>query len=586
MKRLLAALSVLGGIALVLLQTSSAYAATNYNSVVGNAIFDNANTMNAGQIDAFLNGFGSSCISTNNGFSAPFPTGYTPNGGFTYGGDVSAGRIIYDVSQAYGINPQVLLAILQKEQGLVRGDGENVIRNGTDCGALAISASMGYNCPDGLVLSSYSGFNLYSHNGVPVTSVSNTCVQKAAYVGFSRQIVIAAWQLTFDRHRAEGQNNWYVNKPGWDNSDDLGFCYSGRTAAGGPYYLCPDQNSHASDPFISHSGQYVIDGTVVTITNGATAAFYNYTPHLHGQDLFTNNFTSWFGPTNSVKLTGNPGSVSWGGVRLDVFVRGTDGMLWQKYYDGSSSGWSGWAPHNIPLNSSPAVASWGVGRLDLFYADNEGALQHYWYGGGTWQAVEPLGKPSGDTTIIDSPGAVTWASGRIDIFARGSDNALWLKTYDGAAGGWQPWLKIGGIINSAPTVSTWGTGRLDVFATGPAGDLEHFWYSDNTWHLAETLGQPSPSVRLTYAPGAVSWGAPRIDVFGRGSDGVLWQKWFDATGWHPWVRFNGVLNSAPSMSTWGPQRLDEFSTGAAGDLQHYWFSQRWGNWESFGQPVN
>jgi hypothetical protein len=330
MKRFLIILS-----AFVLVAAASlsglAHAATNYNDIIDDPVFDNSGAMSAAQIDAFLNSFPSSCISTNNGFSAPDPTGYTPASGFQYGGNVSAGTVIAHAAQGYGINPQVILATLQKEQGLVVGDGGNVVRNGTDCGALAISASMGYNCPDTQVLTSYSGFELYAHNGVPVTSVSNTCVRKASYVGFTRQVIIAAWQFTFDRHRSEGQNNWYDNRPGWDNSDDLGFCYSGHDAAGGPYYLCPDQDSHASDPYVAHSGQYAIDGTVVTIQNGATAAFYNYTPHLHGQDLFTQFFTTWFGSpyshctyptdnsggvyrefnpnTNSYFLTTDPGEV-------------------------------------------------------------------------------------------------------------------------------------------------------------------------------------------------------------------------------------------------------------------------------------
>jgi hypothetical protein len=291
---------------------SVAHATTNYNNLIDDNVFDNAYSMGAGQIDAFLNSFPNSCISTRNGFAAPNPTGYNSSAGFQYGSDVSAGTVIANAAQAYGINPQVILATLQKEQGLVVGDGGNVIRNGTDCGALAISASMGYNCPDTQVLTSYSGFELYSHNGTPVTSVGNTCVEHASYVGFSRQVIIAAWQLTFDRHRSEGQNNWYINKGSWNNSDDLGFCYSGHDVAGGPYYLCPDQDSHATDPYISHSGQYPIDGTIVTMTNGATAALFNYTPHLHGQDLFTHFFTSWFGSPYShcVYPSGTSGGVS------------------------------------------------------------------------------------------------------------------------------------------------------------------------------------------------------------------------------------------------------------------------------------
>ena len=561
---------------------------TNYNNLIDDHIFDNANSMNASQIDSFLNTFPSSCISSNNGFSAPDVTGYSPSAGFQFGSDVSAGTIIYHAAQAYGINPEVIIATLQKEEGLVKGDGSNIVRNGTDCGALALSASMGYDCPDNPVYTNYSGFELYSHNGVPVTSVNNTCVQRDKYVGFARQVIAGAWLLTFDRHRSEGQNNWYVNKSNWDNTDDLGFCYSGFDVAGGPYYLCPDQDSHANDPYVVHSGQYVIDSTVVTMTNGATAALYDYTPHLHGQDLFTSNFSDWFGPMTTVKLTGNPGAVSWGLGRIDIFTRGTDGGLWQKWYDTQAGGWQAWSSLDVPIASSPTVASWGSGRLDIFYADSSGGLGHYWYDtqAGGWQTAESLGQPSPNVTIVGNPGAVSWGSLRLDIFARGSDNSLWQKTYNGQGTGWQPWVKLGGWMVSSPSPTTWGPGRLDVFATGPAGDLEHFWYIDNVWHPAESLGMPSSSVTLSTGPGGASWSNGRLDVFSRGSDGVLWQKWFDATGWHSWERFTGVLESSPSISSWAPLRLDEFSTGPDSDLQHYWYGGYWGNWESLGQPVS
>jgi hypothetical protein len=294
MKKMLSVVLVLVFIATTLLQARVS-AISNYNNLIDDAMFDNVNSMNSGQIDAFLNTFPGSCISTNNGFSAPLPTGYTHTGKYTYGGLVSAGTVLATVAQAYSINPQVLLATLQKEQGLVKGDGGNVVKTGTDCGALAISASVGYNCPDSLALTSYSGFTIYGHNGTPVTSVTNTCVRNAAYVGFSQQLTISAWQFSFDRHRSEGLNNWYANKGGWDNSDDLGFCYSGRMVQGGPYLLCPDQDS--PPPALKYDGLYTIDGTTVHVDNGATAALYNYTPHLHGQALFVDTFNGWFGST-------------------------------------------------------------------------------------------------------------------------------------------------------------------------------------------------------------------------------------------------------------------------------------------------
>jgi len=306
MKRLLAYTSSFMVLASFMISAHVFAATIDYNNIISDSVFDSTNTMTADQIDSFLNGFSNSCISTNNHFSAPDVLGYSPSTGYRYGNLVSAGTVIYHAAQGYGINPQVLIATLEKEQGLVSGSGGNVIRDGSrpgDCGALAISASVGYNCPDSLTLTSYSGFTLYGYNGTPVTSVNRTCVEHESYVGFSRQVVIAAWQFTFDRHRSEGLNNWYDNKTNWDNSDDLGFCYSGHMINSGTskLLLCPDQDS--PPPAVQYGGQYSIcDPTrcvAVTIQNGATAAFYNYTPHLHGQDLFFNSFVSWWGSTQT-----------------------------------------------------------------------------------------------------------------------------------------------------------------------------------------------------------------------------------------------------------------------------------------------
>jgi hypothetical protein len=154
---------------------------------------------------------------------------------------------------------------------------------------------VGYNCPDGLHLTSYSGFTLYAWRGTPVTSVSNTCVENAAYVGFSRQVINAAWLFTFDRHRSEGQQSWHIDKPNWDNSDDLGFCYSGPMTQG-TFAVCPSGSAAYYD------GYYTIDNTAVHMDNGATAALYHYTPHKHGQLLFFDTFTGWFGTTQSTEL--------------------------------------------------------------------------------------------------------------------------------------------------------------------------------------------------------------------------------------------------------------------------------------------
>ena len=284
--------TVLG--ALVLASGSAAAATFNQNHIIDDYIFNNYTAMSASQIDSFLNSFPSSCISTNNGFSAPDVTGYSPSNGYAYGGNVSAGTVIAHASQAYGINPQVLLSTLQKEQSLVSGGG--------GCSTLAYTAAVGYGCPDSVQPYNYSGLDLYSLHGSEVTSVNGTCVNAASKAGFSQQLIHAAWLLEFGQHRSEGQMNWNVQltttkdwsgntwNSSWDNSDDPQSCYSGPMTQG-TFQTCP------SGPIVSYDGYTTIDGTSVHMDTGSTAALYWYTPHFNGNQNFFNIFTGWFGPT-------------------------------------------------------------------------------------------------------------------------------------------------------------------------------------------------------------------------------------------------------------------------------------------------
>jgi hypothetical protein len=267
-RRLLQLVSVAG--LLVVFGTAfhmiTAHAAFNANNLIDDAIFNNAGAMNAQQIDSWLNAnFPNSCISTKNGFTNPEPTGYTPASGFTYSGNVSAGNIIYDAARVYGLNPQVILATLEKESSVVSGNASY------HCSY--INTSMGFDCPD-----------------------SGSCPQNpATESGFSKQIIHASWMLKFHQQRSRGNINWNVQLGDfphagnwWDNSDDPQSCYGGRMTQG-TYARCP---SSASAPY---DGLTAIDGSTVHLDNGATAALYDYTPHFHGNQLFDNYFIGWFG---------------------------------------------------------------------------------------------------------------------------------------------------------------------------------------------------------------------------------------------------------------------------------------------------
>lgn len=267
----------------IMLHPATSSAAFNANKIIDDGVFNNTGTMSADQIDAFLNNKGS-CLSPNSGFSARDPVGYSPSGGYQYGGNVSAGTVIAHAAQAYDLNPQVLIVTLQKEQSLITT---------SSCSTNTISKAMGYACPDGGSSYSYSGLNLYTRNGTTYTSVSGICVNSAAKAGFTQQVIRAAWLLKFGQQRSVGNTGWAIIRGNWDNSDDLQSCYSGPMTEG-YRRACPSSN------LVYYDGLRSIDGTTIHIDNGATAALYWYTPHFHGNQNFVSRFEDWFGSTDKI----------------------------------------------------------------------------------------------------------------------------------------------------------------------------------------------------------------------------------------------------------------------------------------------
>lgn len=132
--------------------------------IIDDAVFFNKDAMNPQQIQAFLNSKVPVCDTwhnwsgTVNGvWNAP---PYTCLKDFSENGK-SAAQIIWEAGQNYGINPQVLIATLQKETALV-----------TDPWAAPwqYQRAMGYACPD-------------------------TAACDSQYYGFTNQVHTAAWQF-------------------------------------------------------------------------------------------------------------------------------------------------------------------------------------------------------------------------------------------------------------------------------------------------------------------------------------------------------------------------------------------------------
>lgn len=221
--------------------------------IIHDAQFFNSDAMSEAEIQAFLASKSGACANTNCldvYRQTTFTRDATNRCGRYQGGSLeSAARIIYKVQVACGISAKVILATLQKEQGLVTHT------NPTD-GRLRIA--MGYGCPD-------------------------TAPCDSLYYGFYNQVYSAASQ--FQRYRLSPSS--FRHKIGVQS-----------------LYLHP--NSFLTSPPRCGS-------ITVNIRNSATAALYNYTPYApnaaalnnlygtgdscssYGNRNFWRFFSDWFG---------------------------------------------------------------------------------------------------------------------------------------------------------------------------------------------------------------------------------------------------------------------------------------------------
>lgn len=435
MKKITILLSVLILGISVIFPVARADAAFNQNMIMSDASFNNTASISAAQIDAILNARGS-CISPNSGFLARDPIGYSPSGGYQYGSNVTAGRVIYDAAVAYDLNPQVLLVTLQKEQSLVTS---------TSCSTNTISKAVGYACPDGGSSYSYSGLNLYTRNGVTYTSVSGICVNSAAKAGFTQQLIRAAWLLKFSQQRSLGNMDWAIIRGNWNNSDDLESCYGGAMTAG-YRKRCP------SDTAVYYDGYTTIDSTSTYMGSGATASLYRYTPHFHGNQNFYNIFVSWFGdPNTACQGTANVSGATNGSKIISYKYQAnslTNVALTSQNNTGSycaenhvlSSNYQSWTTHiatgmraSNPANGTLiSMSPSKTARDNLAYVTYSGA------GGAVeFHKFSPdLQKFPGYYDVATNLKGVTASNGMFvsgDFFGRGTDQLVYIK-YSGAGG--------------------------------------------------------------------------------------------------------------------------------------------------------
>lgn len=224
-------------------------------NIISDAVFFNSATMTEAQIQSFLESKVSSCRS---GYTC-LKDYYVQTraiaadamcGAYSGGGSERASRVIYKVAQACGINPQVILVMLQKEQGLITSTAPS---------SWAYQAAMGQGCPD-------------------------TAACDARYYGLFNQVYGGAWQLKRYANPPGTSNyfTWYAPGKTWNvlyhpnSACGRGAVYIENQATANLYYYTPYQPNAAA----LSAGYGLGDGC-----------------SSYGNRNFFNYFTDWFGST-------------------------------------------------------------------------------------------------------------------------------------------------------------------------------------------------------------------------------------------------------------------------------------------------
>jgi GH43 family beta-xylosidase len=221
---------------------------------------------------------------------------------------------------------------------------------------------------------------------------------------------------------------------------------------------------------------------------------------------------------------------------IDVFTARADGTLAHAYNTGS--GWSGWENFGAPtpngLGSAPSATSWGPNRQSVYVRGSDGKIYEKWWSPEQqWSSWQDLGAPAGGA--LSAPAAVSRTTDRVDLFVRTANNAIATKSWNGSS--WSAWQDLGqgaaGLV-SAPSAASWNAGRMHIYALGRDGNIwERYWTSAAGWANWQSIGKPSSGAAS--APAVTSRVDGTTDVTVRTPSGDYARDTWNGSSWSGWT---------------------------------------------------
>ncbi|WP_160164529.1 CHAP domain-containing protein [Pedosphaera parvula] len=199
------------------------------------------------------------------------------------------------------------------------------------------------------------------------------------------------------------------------------------------------------------------------------------------------NWSSFTAFSSSVSPTAKLAVGNWANGVQDLFVIGTDGVLYHNYQTAPNSGWAGFVSlgGSWQQDGDIAVGRENDGRVEVFVIGNTGNLYHNWEtaaNGTSWNGWANIGGALAEQVRV----AVGRNSdGRLEVFTLGTDGVCYheWETTANTPGTWSSWGSLGGLwkVDAKPFVGTDSNGALEVFLIGSTGNLYHNYQSGGGW---------------------------------------------------------------------------------------------------------